>query len=361
MSFYESELYDLVRKYTSDDICIVAAWVAENLCPHPNAKLEELSDKLHYLQSRIEESGIIFGKAKDAFWKDIEHYYINEILPLYPDGEGHLNYQSYRDVWEWSPGLKYALLHLDEYRQDDKAELRQKLYESYLLDPEILASDLLEIATDEYNKKIVEAKVEIMKFTEPHRAALEKVNSELEKIENALKRLPYEKSISIEDREIFECALVAKKDDLSLIRDIENNKSLYINALLVEIKRSQERFRDLLIELQKKRDEMRVRKDYMALVEGLEVKIPRLKNQFQELSSSLFEGMSRIRDSFLIVNMPMTEKILGSLTDQSQITSILGSEGRGMAERIVAQVSKGEISEAKMYDLSFLENEYDKK
>lgn len=353
------ELYDLLIKFTDENIKEVIHWVIcyknerRNLVYISPEKVEALKDDLLNLRKKLEQY---------CDYEIVSEFYHSRIEPL-------LN-ETYRDKLNialskdskleliveinkvLSQNIKDVIQQANSYDQDQ---------ETYLKDSEQLIQDIIEILRNEYQKRILETKLALTKYTEPHKNALLHLRLDIEAVEKALQKLETDTLLSENDRVQIRKTLVEKKNEMIFIMKREEENIKDTKAFIQEIKSAQNRFHKMILMLEKKNLEASNRKGYLSLINRLNAGIPMLDNLFHDLSNDLKNDMTSIRTAFYLLNMSVKDDLIKSLENQSIISNILGIPGKSILSKIKENRDTleklSESNDVYDIDLSFLNTE----
>lgn len=360
MPISQDEMLEILHNLSSSDIQTVAAWIAARKRPVQGfADVNEFKARLQFLLSKFDEPEPWLGVKWDTYWKERLDYYWEKIAPLYKDGQGPI-FGIAKNAKSWKTALQDSI-------DKDAGKLawpdivdRDTLYQGYLEDTEQLLDDLLEIIADDFNQKMASIAASLKRYLSPHKDALSKLEEELQRVTGALVRLKKEENIIERDKEVFLEALESKRRQLTAMYEEELGNLRNTSAFVEEIRNSESRFRGFLEALKQKREEIRSRKDYLSLIDNLGMKIDSLSNIFDDLSKQLKNDMNTLRETMLLFDISIGDSLIRVIEDHATLTGILGTEGRGIYERIEAKMGqfptgeKGKIA----IDLSFLEGKF---
>ena len=354
----EDDLYDILSRLTEENIKSLAFWVSEHYQPRPVAgssdkllrNLKSLAEKLH------EPEPLPWGKKHEIYWQGVLEYFTKEIVTYYAEGWCPIKVD-YRNQYLWRTEVEKAIDGILEAKLRGTIPEKRELYETYLKDPESLIEALLEVVSGQFNDRLLRTKIAIAKYVEPHKVSYSKVLESLARISVAIEQLRDDPNVTDEDKCAMIGSLEARHSELLEIKKAELANMRNTKAFLDEIRRAQLRFRTMLELLAKKRDEVRARKDYVAFINSMDVKVPQLRDTFKELSQGFASEMQEMKDSFAMLSLSFKGQLIGSLEDHHVLTSILGTSGKGVAERIASEIevlSRQELTNSDI-DVSFLD------
>lgn len=343
------EVYELVEKFTSENIRDMAQWViSKKYTWNVNEEERNRSKCLNYIKLLIKKFEVNQELSRKEFWNELSEFYKNNIKIYKEYVEIGYDIRN-RDIEDLKKDIKKYIDCLpgdinNEYDYDD-------LLKSYICDPELLISGVIEILNIDYHDKIKKTKIAIAKYIDPHKLALTKLMTEINKIETGLNHLNEDTNISTIDKKEIENALREKLNELSIMKSNELDNMRNVKAFVEEIRISQQKFSSVIEALEKKNNEARSRKDYMALIKSIDASIPKLQNIFHELSIQLSNDMDNIRNAMYLLNMSVKEDLLKSFEDQNIITGILGSTAGGVVERICSTRDRLKNKDEEIYDI----------
>jgi hypothetical protein len=346
------DLYDLLLKFTDDNIKEVAHWVCKRRAKSSvSDKERETIGHMKKLRAMLCEPVPFLPWQSNSHWENIRQFYrsINNPLAvsMYPLESRDQN-QSLRMV---EHGIAYMESLVAKADEEQYANV-----ENYVKDTELLITDLLAILEQEYEARIAHTRVVITNYVEPHRKALEKLQGELGLVETGLRKLIDDEFISPIDKDAIARSLEEKRGDLQVIKKRELANMRNAKAFVDEIRIAQQRFESMVKLLSRKNMEARSRKDYLSLISSLNATVPQLDDTFRALSAEFRKNIDSIRESFYILNMSIKNDLIRSLEDQTVLTGILGTHGKGVAERIANSKTSLSANDVQIYDidLSFL-------
>ena len=356
---YNDDLYEMLRRFTDDNVKMVASWVVERTMKKDgtDAKIREAQD-LVALQEIASRPVPLLPSAKKRFWDEVEARYRES---SYYDRFSFFNNRMYRSISDRdNSGLKMTINEkLWELPKEivDGSHIEKRM-SVYLSDTQELISDLVEILEEQYDERVTQTRVAIAKYLEPHKSALSKLQKELGQVEDALRKITGDCLVSAQDKESIVAALREKQKELAAMKAREIGNMRGVKAFVDEIRTAQATFDAMIALLERKNAESKARKDYLALISKLDAKIPKLNDIFLELSAQLKKDIGGIRDAFFLLNMSVKQDLIKSLEDQTVLNAILGTMGEGVAERIASAKEGLDARDEAVYDidLSFLDS-----
>ncbi|MEI6386401.1 MAG: hypothetical protein WCQ50_07190 [Spirochaetota bacterium] len=346
------DLYDLLLKFTDDNIKEVAYWVCKRRgTSRVSVQERETIGHMKQLRALLCEPVPFLPWQSAGYWENIRQFHRTISKPL----TGSMYPLESRDQKQSLRMVEHEIAYMESLVA--KADEEQYAgVENYIRDTELLITDLLAILEQEYESRIAHTRVVITNYVEPHRKTLEKLQGELGLVETGLRKLADDEFISAVDKEAIARSLEEKRGDLQIIkkRELENMRNA--KAFVDEIRTAQQRFESMVKLLSRKNMEARSRKDYLSLITSLNATVPKLDDTFRALSAEFRNNIDSIRESFYILNMSIKNDLIRSLEDQTILTGILGTHGRGVAERIADSKTALSANDVQIYDidLSFL-------
>lgn len=326
------DVYELLRKFTDDNIKSVASWIVERkTSKHGTQEQRAFWQKLNNLRvlGFNPEPSIPWENKK--YWNEISSYCEAEFSSLDFIKKIQVHIKK-KDKLEFLRTISKEMDSLPELVDEDFDF--DGMVDAYLCDPEHLITDIIDILTDTYNKRVAQTRIAISNYTEPHKIELEKLQKELSRAEAGLARLMNDESIAANDKAQIDSSLREKINELNEMKKRELHNIRGVKAFIEEIRSAQERFNSMIDLLERKNTEARSRKDYIALISSLNAKIPSLENAFQDLSSAFRSDITSIKEAFFLLNLSVKDDLIRSIEDQNILTGILGTSGEGIAERI---------------------------
>jgi len=355
------DLYELLLKFTDDNIKEVIHWTIHHKIRKPivaenNVIPEDLSFYLYHLQKMVGELGSEYGTSttQKRLWSLKRRSFVGELGSEYGTSTTRLDdyYQKMirqrlnnadRNIFDRSMALDTTeqlnnnikmLLARKKGRIGNTVDTYEEEKATYLQDTQILISDIIDILRLEYETRIRETKNAIVKYVEPHKIALSKLNSDVSSVDKALENLKTETLLSENDKKGIKIALLEKKTEMLQIKHREEDNIKNTKAFVEEIKKAQQRFNEMIQMLDRKNLEATTRKGYLALIDKLGARIPALDDLFNDLSSEFRKDIANIKDAFYLLNMSIKDDLIKSLENQQRISEILGLSGESVMDRI---------------------------
>ncbi|MBN2536356.1 MAG: hypothetical protein JXB88_25965 [Spirochaetales bacterium] len=207
-----------------------------------------------------------------------------------------------------------------EYIDPDAFMIR---YEEKLKDHIFLLDELVEILSEEYDRRVISTKARFEEYLRPRKRVLEKIEEEIAEIKEDLALLKEDENIGEEDREKLVHAFLHKKEELNNLKLREYEKLNSIKMVSVNIKNGVAQFRELIDKLKKKLRYFKKRQFYVEKLARYGAEIPRFRNILDDLYSTFNAQIKTLQKSFLLFDMSFQETIFHAIEDQSVINRII--------------------------------------
>jgi len=349
------ELYDLVLKFTDDNMFEVIDWVIEYKKEN-SIKMFKCKPNLDELEGLLEKAlnSMLFRFSSN--FQICKEYYEKEISHLMEDED-----RSIMRILFQKEDVNGLTKKLWEIRRETSERMQryEEARKLYLNDIQLLIQEVVDILNNEYSKRIKRTKRAILEYIEPHNTALHKVYNDISEIEKALISIESDSVLSKIDKTEIKRSLEEKMYELRNIKTEEEGNILNTKAFIEEIKKAQNKFKKMIDLLEAKNLEAKTRKTYLHLIKRLDAQIPEMKNIFNDLSEKFKTEIEEIQNAFYLLNMSVKDDLIKSLENQQEISTILGLTGEYILDKInctrkniLLKESKENVYEV---DLSFLE------
>ena len=160
-------------------------------------------------------------------------------------------------------------------------------YEQKLNDHVFLLEELIDILTYEYDNRIIKTRQKFTEYLLPHKRAIEKIENEINDIDNELKKLEHDTLVDNVEKEKIGNAFLRKRKELVSIQQAESSKLSRMKVLSLSIKDGVTQFRDLIRSLDRKLTSFKRRSTYIEKLGRLGAEIPKFRSILRRFQPDL--------------------------------------------------------------------------